>query len=264
MSSPPRGCPAGGAAFGTHCARCISDRIGSTRSGPVGCAGRRRADARGTPGRHGMAGAHALAHTHTQSDAHRHTHEHSHTVTSPGRACVGASEDPCDGRRVVHGAGRQRRGTQQAGLPPPRSAPGPGYPLRHLRRDWGPSRPHVHRSCALSPASAPGLGSRLSIHAPCLGSPRHICAGTGLTPPTLHQDWARLMPHLHRDRAHPAHICAGTASGVGRDGRRADRRVRPARAARRARGDEAGAGAGYFKQGTVVGVPRRGTASRLG
>ena len=33
--------------------------------------------------------------------------------------------------------------------------------------------------------------------------PCHICTGTGLTPPHLHQDRAHPPSHLHRDRAHP-------------------------------------------------------------
>ncbi len=41
--------------------------------------------------------------------------------------------------------------------------------------------------------SAPGLGAPL--HKPAQS---HICAGTALTPP---------LPHLHRDWAHPCHIC---------------------------------------------------------
>ncbi len=63
-------------------------------------------------------------------------------------------------------------------------------------------------------------------------TPAHICTGTGLIPPTsapglgpphphLHRDWAHPIhictrtgpthPHLHQDWAHPAHICTGTA-----------------------------------------------------
>ena len=52
-------------------------------------------------------------------------------------------------------------------------------------------RPHLHwtRTGLTPPTSAPGLGSRLATSAPGLGSPR---------------------PHLHRDWAHPSHICTGT------------------------------------------------------
>ena len=52
-------------------------------------------------------------------------------------------------------------------------------------------------------------------------APFHICAGTGLNPPTsapgpgsplphLRRDQAHPSPILRRDRARPSHICAGT------------------------------------------------------
>ena len=52
-------------------------------------------------------------------------------------------------------------------------------------------------------------------------APAHICAGAGLTAatsapglgpslPHLRRDWGSLLRHLHRTRAHPAHICTGT------------------------------------------------------
>ena len=40
--------------------------------------------------------------------------------------------------------------------------------------------------------------------------PCHICAGTGLTPATSAPGPGSVLPHRRRDRAHPAHICAGT------------------------------------------------------
>ena len=43
-----------------------------------------------------------------------------------------------------------------------------------------------------------------------VGHPAHICAGTGLTPPTSAPGLGSPRPHLRRDWAHPAHICAGT------------------------------------------------------
>jgi hypothetical protein len=55
------------------------------------------------------------------------------------------------------------------GSPPPTSAPGPGSPLPHLRRD------QAH--------------------------PAHICAGTRLTPPTSAPGLGSPRPHLRRDRA---------------------------------------------------------------
>ena len=49
-------------------------------------------------------------------------------------------------------------------------------------------------------------------------APRHICAvhlcpigtGTGLTPATSAPGLGSFRPHLHRDWAHPGHICTGT------------------------------------------------------
>ena len=37
----------------------------------------------------------------------------------------------------------------------------------------------------------------------------HICAGTRLTHPTSAPGLGSPLPHLHRDWAHPCHICAG-------------------------------------------------------
>ena len=54
----------------------------------------------------------------------------------------------------------------------------------------------IHRMCA---TSAPGLGS------PC-----HICTGTGLAPATSAPGLGSPLPHLHRDLARPCHICTGT------------------------------------------------------
>jgi hypothetical protein len=44
--------------------------------------------------------------------------------------------------------------------------------------------------------------------------PAHICAGTGtgLAPATSAPGLGWPLPHLHRDWAHPDHICAGTAA----------------------------------------------------
>ena len=40
--------------------------------------------------------------------------------------------------------------------------------------------------------------------------PAHICAGTGLAPPTSAPGLGSPLPHLHRDWAHFCHICART------------------------------------------------------
>ena len=55
-----------------------------------------------------------------------------------------------------------------------------------------------------------GLGSPLPHLHRDWAHPCHICTGAGLTPaasaPGLGSPW----PHLHRDWAHPGHICTGT------------------------------------------------------
>ena len=93
--------------------------------------------------------------------------------------------------------------------------------LRPLHRGWA-RRCHICTGTWLTPATfAPGLGS----------PSHHIYTGTGraaATPapglgsplPHLRRDWARppALPHLHclgPDRAHAAHICAGTRLRVG-------------------------------------------------
>ena len=38
----------------------------------------------------------------------------------------------------------------------------------------------------------------------------HICSWTGLTPSTSAPGLGSPHPHLHRDWAHPSHICSGT------------------------------------------------------
>ena len=47
--------------------------------------------------------------------------------------------------------------------------------------------------------------SQYSLH------PRHICTGTGAHPAHIGTRTGSPCPHLHRDWAHSAHICAGTA-----------------------------------------------------
>ena len=63
----------------------------------------------------------------------------------------------------------------------------------------------------LTPAtSAPGLGPpRPHLHRDW-AHPCHICIRTGLTPATSAPGLGPPLPHLHRDWAHPTHICSGT------------------------------------------------------
>ncbi len=50
----------------------------------------------------------------------------------------------------------------------------------------------------------------LSTSAPGLGSPGHICSGTGPTPATSVPGPGAPLPHLRRDWAHPCPFCTGT------------------------------------------------------
>ena len=58
--------------------------------------------------------------------------------------------------------------------------------------------------------SAPGLGSPLPHLHRDWAHPGHICTGTGLTPATSAPGLGSPRPHLHRDWARPCHICTGT------------------------------------------------------
>jgi hypothetical protein len=63
----------------------------------------------------------------------------------------------------------------------------------------------------LAPAtSAPGLGSPVPHLHRVRAHPCHICTGTGLTPATSAPGLGSPLPHLHRDWAHPCHICTGS------------------------------------------------------
>ena len=105
------------------------------------------------------------------------------------------------------------------GSPLPTSASGLGSPLPHLHRDW--AHPcHVRTGTGLAPSricigtgltpatSAPGLGSPpLATFALGLGSPPLAASAPGLGPPWPH------LEHLHRNWAHPCHICTGNGTG---------------------------------------------------
>ncbi len=83
------------------------------------------------------------------------------------------------------------------GLGPATFAPGLCSPLAHLQRHLA-HLSHICTGTGLIPAtSAPGLGSSRPHPAPGLGSSRpHPAPGLGSS-----------RPHLHRDWAHPCHIC---------------------------------------------------------
>ena len=89
-----------------------------------------------------------------------------------------ARRRPAQRDRIDDRVGRRASiGTQ----PPATSAPGPGSPLPHLRRDWARPFPHPHREWA---------------------HPRHICTGTGPTPAASAPGPGSPLPHLCPDCAH--------------------------------------------------------------
>jgi hypothetical protein len=83
------------------------------------------------------------------------------------------------------------------------------HPVPHLRLDRSRSAvPHLHQDWPQV-----GLHRRARIRPVrrlAGARPAHICAGTGLTPPTSAPGPGSPRPHLRRDWAHPCPICAGT------------------------------------------------------
>jgi hypothetical protein len=72
---------------------------------------------------------------------------------------------------------------------------------------------HARAGSVLTPpTSAPELGSPLPHLHRNWAHPCHICARTGLNPPTSALGLGSPLPHPHRDWAHPSHIC--TVSGL--------------------------------------------------
>ena len=71
---------------------------------------------------------------------------------------------------------------------------------------------HICAGTGLTPpTSAPGLGSPLPHLRQDWAHPSHICAGTGLTAPTSAPGLGSPLPHLRQDWAHPSHIRTRTA-----------------------------------------------------
>ena len=125
------------------------------------------------------------------------------------------------------------------------SAPGLGLSLPHLHRDWAhprhicagtahalqvrrgprrraPQHTHVHRG----PGRRGGRGYRVRRGLQRdWAHPAHICAGTGLTPPTSAPGLGAPRPHLRRDWAHLSHVGTGTGLGLPRVGCGRSRRV---------------------------------------
>jgi hypothetical protein len=89
----------------------------------------------------------------------------------------------------------------------------------HLHRDWA-QLCHICAGTGLTPlAFAPGPGRTRGILARGLAAPPRL--GSGLTPATSASESGLApchicggtgspLPHLHRDWAHPSHICAAT------------------------------------------------------
>ncbi len=89
------------------------------------------------------------------------------------------------------------------------------HSLDHCRYDSGLRLPYP------PPAEADGLAERSSplphLHRD-RADPSHICTGTGLTSSTSTPGLGSPLPYLHFDWAHPAQICTGTgpsAPGMG-------------------------------------------------
>ncbi len=96
---------------------------------------------------------------------------------------------------------RRRACLQQSSRSSPRIS---GHPIRvwqpEAPRARAPSHAHnAHLTDLLSATSAPGLGS------PC-----HICTGTGLPLPHLHQDWPRHCRICTGTGLRTCHICPWT------------------------------------------------------
>jgi hypothetical protein len=90
--------------------------------------------------------------------------------------------------------------------------------MQHAIEQYNMQRPRQRDSTATATATAlrptsyihPTRKPAPATSAPGLGPPRHICIGTGLTPAASALGLASPLPHLHRDSAHPCHICTGT------------------------------------------------------
>jgi hypothetical protein len=114
------------------------------------------------------------------------------------------------------------------GSPAVTSAPGLGPPLPHpvagTDDRFSPSNERLSRGvgirCARRSAHATALCCRgvrtlrpppdEDINFADTEMVCHICTGTGLTPATSAPGLGSPLPHLHRDWAHPGHICTAT------------------------------------------------------
>ncbi len=110
----------------------------------------------------------------------------------------------------------------------------------------------------LLPVLLPAVSAGLEDSMDDVRTAAHIRAGTGLTPPTSAPGLGSPRPHPHWDRAHPAHICAGTA-GARRRGRRTLSDLGQVRAARERAGARVRRGAclpcvGYLFRGRHRGL----------
>jgi hypothetical protein len=85
------------------------------------------------------------------------------------------------------------------------------HPCPHLHRDWAHALPHLHshpcQPCHI--CSATGL-MPCQICTATRPSPATSAVGLGLIPATSVLGQSSILPHLHRDGAHPSHICTGT------------------------------------------------------
>ncbi len=84
------------------------------------------------------------------------------------------------------------------------------------------AKPADNLKQALVAKVTPSLGATVPRLHRDWAHPSHVCTGTRLTPPTSAPGLGSPLPRLHRDWAHPSHICTGTgltpltsASGLG-------------------------------------------------
>jgi hypothetical protein len=137
---------------------CRSPRCALTTLG-ITCARFRRRNRGFGTGRRARTHTHTLQHSQTQ---HRHTRMHARMNTDPTHALAHTQLRAArrvtwsTGRAAVQSAAHNARATctghtmrsthgtlRGTGFTPPTSAPGPGSPRPHLRRDWAHPRPHL-------------------------------------------------------------------------------------------------------------------------
>ena len=179
--------------------------------------------------------AHTRAHTRARVQPDTGTHERERYTQARMRVCAHTQAHPqgsCSPTVSRRPCGVATwRGRMQAGRPflslaelrrhlpallPPRSL-GRAHSPGHWQDDTAASFDGTDgdgRRTRTGATSASGLGSAAPHLRRGWAHPAHICAGTGLAPPTSAPGLGSPHRHLHRDWAHTAHICTGTGLGA--------------------------------------------------